>query len=83
MAQLTQEELNEFRGYRQETNKLAGVLGELHFQKTLIDLELDKVKAAVQATVSAQQKQLKDLGVKYGDGSINIETGEITPVAAN
>jgi hypothetical protein len=83
MAQLTQEELNQFRGYRQEANKLVGVLGELHFQRTLIDLELDKVKAAVQATVSAQQNQLKELGVKYGDGSINIETGEITPVATN
>ena len=82
MAQLTQEELSEFRSYREEANKLAGALGELHFQKTLIDLELDKIKAAVQVNVSAQQTQLKELGSKYGDGSINIETGEITVLAS-
>jgi len=82
MAQLTQEELELFKSYRQEANKLAGALGELHFQRTLIDLELDKIKAAIQANTSAQQTQLRELGDKYGDGSINIETGEITSVAS-
>ena len=37
MAQLTQEELDQFKSFRQEANKLAGALGELHFQRTLID----------------------------------------------
>jgi hypothetical protein len=83
MAQLTQDELEQFRSFRQEANKLAGALGELHFQRTLIDLELDKIKAAVQANTGAQQDQLRQLGDKYGDGSINIETGEITAITAN
>jgi len=83
MAQLTQEELDQFKSFRQEANKLAGALGELHFQRTLIDLELEKIKAAVQANTAAQQDQLRQLGEKYGDGSINIETGEITTIATN
>jgi len=83
MAQLTQDELEQFRSFRQEANKLAGALGELHFQRTLIDLELDKIKAAVQANTGAQQDQLRQLGDKYGGGSINIETGEITAITAN
>ena len=83
MAQLTQEELDQFKSFRQEANKLAGALGELHFQRTLIDLELEKIKAAVQANTAAQQDQLRQLGEKYGGGSINIETGEITTIATN
>ena len=65
MAQLTQEELDQFKSFRQEANKLAGALGELHFQRTLIDLELEKIKAAVQANTAAQQDQLRQLGEKY------------------
>ena len=83
MAQLTQEELDQFKSFRQEANKLAGALGELHFQRTLIDSELEKIKAAVQANTAAQQDQLRQLGEKYGGGSINIETGEITTIATN
>lgn len=78
--QLTPEELQEFRGFRQEATRLASILGELHYQKTLIDLELDNLKAAVKANAEKQNEQLKVLGQKYGNGSISLETGEITPV---
>jgi hypothetical protein len=30
-----------------------------------------------------QQAQLKEFGTKYGDGSINVSTGEITVIPAN
>jgi hypothetical protein len=75
---LTEQELQDFKAFRQEANRLAAILGELHYQKTLLDLELENVKAGVKANASAQQKLLKELGEKYGDGSINVETGEVT-----
>ena len=83
MAKLTDQELQEFQAYRQEASKIAVSLGEIHYQRTFLDLELDKLKAAVQVNASAQQAYLKELGEKYGDGSINVETGEITPIASN
>lgn len=79
---LTPEELQEFQAVRSEANRLAAVLGELHFQRTLLDLELDNVKEAVRANAIKQREQLKQLGEKYGDKSINPETGELTPLPA-
>ena len=80
---LTPEELQDFQAFRQEANRLASVLGELHYQKTLIDLELEGVKEGIKGNTLAQQAQLKEFGTKYGDGSINVSTGEITVIPAN
>lgn len=79
---LTSEELQEFQNNRQEANRLAAVLGELHFQRTLLDLELENIKESVKSNALKQREQLKKLGEKYGDGSINPENGEITPLSA-
>ena len=81
--QLTQEELQEFKKFRQEANRLAAILGEIHYQRTLIDLELDNIRQAIKGNVETQQGFMKTLGDKYGDGSINVETGEIAPIEAN
>lgn len=77
---LTPEELQEFQANRQEANRLAAILGELHFQRTLLDLELENLKEGIKANALKQREQLKQLGEKYGDGSINPETGEIAPI---
>jgi len=79
---LTSGELQEFQNNRQEANRLAAVLGELHFQRTLLDLELENIKESVKSNALKQREQLKKLGEKYGDGSINPENGEITPLSA-
>lgn len=79
---LTPEELKEFQTTRQEANRLAAILGELHFQRTLLDLELENLKDAIKANALKQREQLKQLGEKYGDKSINPETGELTPLSA-
>lgn len=80
VKKLTEQELQEFKAFRQEANRLAAILGEIHYQRVLIDAELENVKAAIKANVIAQQEQLKKLGEAYGDGSINAETGEIAPI---
>lgn len=79
---LTPEELQEFKANRQEANRLAAVLGELHYQRTLLDLELESLKENVRTNALKQREHLKQLGEKYGDGSINPETGEISPISA-
>jgi len=79
---LTPEELQEFQNNRTEANRLAAVLGEIHFQRTLLDLELENLKEAIKANAIKQRNQLKQLGEKYGDGSIDPETGIITSVLA-
>lgn len=79
---LTSEELQEFQANRTEANRLAAILGELHFQRTLLDLELENLKDAIKANAFKQRTQLNQFGEKYGDGTINPETGEILRVQA-
>lgn len=80
VKKLTEQELQDFKAFRQEANRLAAILGEIHYQKVLLDAELENLTAAIKANVLAQQEQLKQLGETYGDGSINAETGEIAPI---
>lgn len=82
IKKLTSEELQEFQANRQEATRLAAILGELHYQRTLLDLELENLKEAIKTNALKQRDQLKQFGEKYGDGSINPENGEITPISA-
>lgn len=76
---LTPEELQELQGYRNEAARFGAILGEFAYQQTLIEFELEVIKAGIKENAKKQQEYLKSLGEKYGDGSISIETGEITP----
>lgn len=77
---LSQEELEQFQNYRSEVNRFAAILGEYTYQKTLIEFELDIIKAGMKENAKNQRELLNSLGEKYGDGKINFETGEITPI---
>lgn len=77
---LTPEELEQFKGLRSEANRFAAALGEYTYQKTLIEFELDVIKAGMRENAKIQREFLRNLGEKYGDGAINFETGEIVPV---
>ena len=77
---LSQEELEQFQSYRSEANRFAAILGEYTYQKTLIEFELDIIKAGMKENAKNQRDFLNSLGEKYGDGRINFETGEIAPI---
>lgn len=76
MGKITDEEIAKITELKQEVSQLVYSLGELQYQKLgleQIELQLkDKVKQ-----VKLQESQvLNDLKEKYGNVSINIETGE-------
>jgi hypothetical protein len=74
---LTQEELQELQKFRFNTNQLAASLGDLHYQRTILDLELERVKEGIKDNIQKQQAHLRELGQKYGDVSINFEDGTL------
>jgi len=76
---LTQEELQQLQSIKQEIIAVASGLGELEYQKTLIELDVNDLKAQVKAIKEKERGLLKSYGEKYGDGIINLETGEIDP----
>ncbi len=77
---LTPEELQQFQDLRNGIYETISILGDLNYRKTLLDLELDGLKDTIKQNALKERDLLKEFGKKYGDGSINSQTGEITPV---
>jgi hypothetical protein len=78
--QLTPEELQQFQDLRNGIYETISILGDLNYRKTLLELELDNIKGTIKDNAIKERDLLKEFGKKYGDGSINSQTGEITPV---
>lgn len=86
MAQLTQEELQSVNDLQRKYNQTLFEIGVAEAQRlALLDqaekLEVSK-KELLKDLESIEQKEnelVKSLQDKYGTGSINPETGEITP----
>ena len=77
---LTPEELQQFQDLRNSIYETISILGDLNYRKTLLELELDSIKGTIKDNAIKERDLLKEFGKKYGDGSINSQTGEITPV---
>jgi hypothetical protein len=71
VKKLTEAELSAVKVIKQEYNDLVMALGEVEVQKLRL-IEIQKDLANREGELA---KQLQD---KYGQGSINVETGEIS-----
>jgi hypothetical protein len=68
---LSKEELQELKSNQQASNDVIFTLGELELQKTSL---IDRYRE-----LALSQSELGDqLSKKYGDGKINLNTGEVT-----
>lgn len=77
---LTPEELKEFQGLREEIFESISVLGDLTYRKTLLEFEIENLNNVIKQNNVKEKALLAGFGQKYGNGSINVETGEITPI---
>jgi hypothetical protein len=68
---LTPEELEQVKNIRKQYADIAYSLGENQLQKRNLLNQYDNLTLQEQALVA-------DLNTKYGTGSINVETGEIS-----
>jgi oligoribonuclease NrnB/cAMP/cGMP phosphodiesterase (DHH superfamily) len=87
MAQLTQEELQSIKDLQSRYNQTILEIGASEAQIIVFQENIEKLIEAKKGLVSdlktIEQKEselVKSLQEKYGQGDINIETGEITPV---
>ena len=73
MKKLSQEELQSLQNFQQQGNNIIYSLGELALQQEGL-IEQYKI-------LSSQQNELgNSLSEKYGDGKIDLKTGEITTI---
>jgi len=85
--QLTTEELEQIKEMQQQYNKFVFELGSIEAQlqnvlatKELIETEKSNVLGDIKKLGDREKELISTLQAKYGAGSINPETGEITPL---
>jgi len=79
-AKLTPEELQQFQDIRNNVFETISILGDLNYRKTLIDFEIQALNEVIKQNAIKEKTLLRGFGQKYGDGSINGDTGEIAPL---
>jgi hypothetical protein len=80
VTKITENELQRISLIKKESLEIASILGELNYQKTLIDLQLDGQKQRIVQLRKDEEKLFADLKENYGNISINLETGEYSVV---
>ena len=85
--QLTTEELQQIKDMQQQYNKFVFELGSIEAQlqnvlatKEMIETEKSNVLEDIKKLGEREKELISTLQAKYGAGSINPETGEITPL---
>ena len=70
---LTEEELVQLKNYKANKNQVTFALGENRLQK-------ESLLSTYRNLTSQEQEFLNKLSIKYGDGSLDLNTGEIIPI---
>jgi hypothetical protein len=76
MAKLTENELERLHQVRKDSLEIASALGELQYQKTVLELLMDDQKQKIKDLKKSESLLFEELKDKYGNININIETGE-------
>lgn len=75
---LAQEELTQLRENQETLNTIALALGQTELQIYALTNSAQALKEKYDSTVQEQENLSKALSEKYGDGSVNLESGEFT-----
>ena len=77
---LSKEELEILQGYQQKQNQITFNLGSVDIQKALLEGQRGGLLEDLATLQEKSNKTAKELQDKYGEGNINLETGEFTLV---
>jgi len=77
---LTPTEINSLKSVNQKQNDLIISLGQLEYEISLLSFKKENLKEDIKSLEKESEALGKTLTEKYGDGKINLETGEIMPL---
>lgn len=80
VKKMLQEEIDKLNEFRQKEGYLIQSLGDLEIKLILINQQKENLKTQTLSLQQEQNEYAKKLQEKYGDGNINIETGEFIPL---
>ena len=75
---LTPEELQQINLIKSDALEVAALLGELEYQKMSIELDMEEQKKKIKEIRVKEKQVFEEIRSKYGQVSINTETGEIS-----
>lgn len=78
---LTQEEIQSLKTLQENQSLLVTALGDLEYQITILESRKQFLKNEITNQIESEVKIGKELQEKYGEGNINLEKGEFTPVS--
>lgn len=76
---LTQEELQSLKEFQSREENLVLLFGQIAYQQQTLEEEQDKAIEQKEKFDKERAEFASSLTSKYGNGTINIDTGEITP----
>jgi hypothetical protein len=76
IKKITEDELAKLNLLKQDAVEIASALGELNYQKTILELQIDDLTKKIKDIRSREFDFFQDLRANYGTVSININTGE-------
>jgi predicted HicB family RNase H-like nuclease len=78
VIKLSEETLSQLKSYQKSSNELVFALGQVDFQKAIVEGQRSEVLTQLADLQEEQDKVGKKLQKEYGEGNINLETGEFT-----
>jgi peptidoglycan hydrolase CwlO-like protein len=78
VTNLTPEELKVLQEYQNENNEIVAGLGTIELTIDNLNSQKTELLEKFKKLQTQQSKTAKELQAKYGDGNINLETGEIS-----
>ena len=77
---ITEEEKAKLAEFRQREEQIIISLGQIEYQIQSLELDKDSLTEQLSQLRKDQSTLGQNLTEKYGDGNVNIETGEFTKV---
>lgn len=77
--QLTAEELQQIQELQTTSEQTLFALGKTVYLKSKVEQELSMLETKQAATEQKLNQLIDAITAKYGEGTVNVETGTITP----
>ena len=77
MTKISDEELQKVKTNREQVLTNSQQLSDLVLQQTLLEEQIGIIKGQFLAAFNTERNYLESLNDKYGEGLLDIETGEI------
>ena len=76
----TEEELQTLQNLQSTYNQITLAMGQVSLQKIQLENREESILTTLSEVREKENTLAKELTDKYGKGSLNIETGEFTPI---